>query len=210
MLWLNEELVAGHAALPGGKSDSLAETPFVTARREALEEIGLPLSDDELPAGYSVEHLTELPTNLAMTELGVRPCVAYLKSPARLSQSDDLSSSPEGLLPKVDAREVAAVFSAPFYNFLREQDVDQSIREKVPGNWYQGSWISWHESAWRMHQFFVPVTPSSVLLAKKQKGQPSMEKISGGLAAASTRAEATDQGIPCQLCHPSCIKPWLT
>ncbi|KXT04978.1 hypothetical protein AC578_10335 [Pseudocercospora eumusae] len=157
---------AGQAALPGGKSDSLQETPFKVARREAFEEIGLPMSDHQLPPGYSVEHLTELPANLAMTELGVRPCVAYLKTPAPSAKNQNPDAARD-ILPKLDAREVAAVFTAPFQNFLFEKDMDQQTREKVPGEWYKGSWHSWHESAWRMHQFFVPVPKGTVFLAKK-------------------------------------------
>ncbi|KAK3117521.1 8-oxo-dGTP diphosphatase [Teratosphaeriaceae sp. CCFEE 6253] len=155
---------AGQAALPGGKADTLQETPFMTARREAFEEIGFPMSDHKLPAGYELEHLTELPTNLAMTELGVRPCVAYLKTPAPSPRNRDPDAARD-LLPKLDAKEVAAVFTAPFFNFLREKDVDETTRSTVPGEWYKGSWHSWHETAWRMHQFFVPVTPATVFHA---------------------------------------------
>lgn len=126
------------------------------------------MSDHKLPPGYSVEHLTELPANLAMTELGVRPCVAYLKTPEP-SPRNQHPDAARDILPKLDAREVAAVFTAPFRNFLFEKDIDEETREKVPGEWYKGSWHSWHESAWRMHQFFVPVTPSTVFLARKPK-----------------------------------------
>ncbi|TKA73166.1 hypothetical protein B0A55_07392 [Friedmanniomyces simplex] len=155
---------AGQAALPGGKADTLQETPFMTARREAFEEIGLAMNDHQLPVGYEVEHLTELPANLAMTELGVRPCVAYLKTPPPSARNRDPDAARD-LLPKLDAKEVAAVFTAPFYNFLREKDLDPQTRTTVPGEWYKGSWHSWHETAWRMHQFFVPVTPATVFHA---------------------------------------------
>ncbi|KAI7524168.1 hypothetical protein KC331_g18240, partial [Hortaea werneckii] len=155
---------SGQAALPGGKADTLHETPFQTARREAFEEIGLPLEKAHLPPGYEIEHLTELPANLAMTELGVRPCVAYLKTPEPFAGNRSPNAARD-LLPKLDAKEVAAVFTAPFFNFLRERDVDPAIRDQTPGEWYKGSWLSWHETAWRMHQFHVPVTPSTVFLA---------------------------------------------
>lgn len=159
---------AGQAALPGGKADTLAETPFNIARREAHEEIGLPTTDTALPPGYSLEHLTELPANLAMTELGVRPCVAYLRTPQPSPQNRQPDASRD-ILPKLDRREVAAVFTAPFYGFLRESDVDPEQGNKAGGEWYKGSWHSWHESAWRMHQFFVPVTSETVFLADAQK-----------------------------------------
>lgn len=131
------------------------------------------MDDHKLPPGYSVEHLTELPANLAMTELGVRPCVAYLKTPAASAKNPNPDVARD-LLPKLDAKEVAAVFTAPFHNFLRENDEDGQIRERVEGEWYKGSWHSWHESAWRMHQFHVPVTPSTVFLARK--APPSASK----------------------------------
>ncbi|OQO00346.1 hypothetical protein B0A48_13693 [Cryoendolithus antarcticus] len=156
---------AGQAALPGGKADTLQETPWLTARREAFEEIGLPMRDENFPPGYTVEHLTELPCNLAMTELGVRPCVAYLHAPAA-SAGNRTPDAARDLLPKLDAKEVAAVFTAPFHNFLREEDEDPEQR-KVEGEWYKGSWHSWNEKAWRMHNFSVPVTSTTAFLAKR-------------------------------------------
>ncbi|RMX88229.1 hypothetical protein D0869_01791 [Hortaea werneckii] len=169
---------SGQAALPGGKADTLHETPFQTARREAFEEIGLPLEKAHLPPGYEIEHLTELPANLAMTELGVRPCVAYLKTPEPFAGNKSPNAARD-LLPKLDAKEVAAVFTAPFFNFLRERDVDPTIREQTPGVWYKGSWHSWHETAWRMHQFHVPVTPSTVFLAGKGDAKSSPSPSAG-------------------------------
>lgn len=182
---------AGQAALPGGKADHLQETPFVTARREAFEEIGLPMSDRKLPPGYTVEHLTELPTNLAMTELGVRPCVAFLKTPAP-SPRNMHPDAARDLLPRLDAKEVAAVFTAPFHNFLRARDEDPEQR-RLPGEWYKGSWHSWHESAWRMHSFSVPVSQSSVFLAEHPLAytEPQPEPQPESTAAA---AEKTGRG----------------
>ncbi|CAL5866152.1 uncharacterized protein PFLUO_LOCUS359 [Penicillium psychrofluorescens] len=140
---------AGDAALPGGRADTLAETPFQTARREAWEEIGLPNIDSPLPGPFAVEHLCEMPANLAKTELVVRPCIALLHAhDERTGESADPEVS---LIPKLDAREVAAVFTAPFQQFLAMRD--ESLAH--PPDWYRGSWSSWHSSNWRMHQFFV-------------------------------------------------------
>lgn len=164
----------------------------MTARREAFEEIGLPMGDHKLPTGYTVEHLTELPANLAMTELGVRPCVAYLKTPppsARNPQPD----AGRDLLPKLDAKEVAAVFTAPFLNFLREKDLDEEIRSTVPGEWYKGSWHSWHETAWRMHQFFVPVTPSTTFLATSKPRAPRSKKEHAPETTGATMPTTSDK-----------------
>ncbi|GAM83500.1 hypothetical protein ANO11243_014880 [Dothideomycetidae sp. 11243] len=140
---------AGHAALPGGKADSLSESAWATARREAEEEIGLPREDGGL-SGWSVEQLAELPANLAVTELGVRPCVGFLRA-----EREGLDPTRD-LLPTLDAKEVAAVFTAPFSGFLKGEDEDEKVRRSVPGIWYKGTWVNWHEDNWRMHQFYVP------------------------------------------------------
>ncbi|KAL2353155.1 NUDIX hydrolase domain-like protein [Cryomyces antarcticus] len=167
---------AGQAALPGGKADALSETPFQTARREAYEEIGLPLTDTKLPPPFKVEHLTELPANLAKTELGVRPCVAFLSASSSAS-SEPAPDVEKTMLPRLDAKEVAAVFSAPFHNFLRAADEASYASAPAstfpgieaagfPADWYKGTWTNWHESRWRMHNFYVPVAGQTVTKPK--------------------------------------------
>ncbi|KAF2622730.1 hypothetical protein BU25DRAFT_414979 [Macroventuria anomochaeta] len=161
---------AGQAALPGGKADSLTETPWDTARREAYEEIGLPMDDEKLK-GFKVEHLCELPANLAKTELGVRPCVAYLSPSSSSSDSRTTSSGAtdseveDRLIPRLDPKEVAAVFTAPFHAFLRKDwsGLGPAPVQKngKPEKWYRGSWTDWHESRWRMHNFYIPKPPPS-------------------------------------------------
>jgi len=160
---------SGQAALPGGKAEE-GETPFETARREAFEEIGLPIHDAKLPPPFRVEHLCEMPTNLAKTELVVRPCISFLHSHDPSTGLD--ASVADKLLPRLDSQEVAAVFSAPFKNFLSTED-DPTERD-LPGNpqdWYKGTWTDWHQSLWRMHNFFVPVTNQTVSKPKKSEGQ---------------------------------------
>ncbi|KAL4782056.1 NUDIX domain protein [Aspergillus varians] len=150
---------AGQAALPGGKADSESETPLQTARREAQEEIGLPGLTNPLPPPFTVEHLCEIPCSLARTELAVRPCVALLHT---FNEATGRNADPETeLIPRLDAREVAAVFTAPFRDFLfllgaREDDEE----------WYRGVWTEWLGTRWRMHQFFVPINPQKVIKPK--------------------------------------------
>ena len=108
---------SGQAALPGGKAEA-GETAFECARREAFEEIGLPIQDTKLPPPFRIEHLCEFPTNLAKTELVVRPCVAFLHSYDPDTGID--ANVAERLLPRLDPKEVAAIFSASFRNFLCE------------------------------------------------------------------------------------------
>ncbi|KAF1840553.1 uncharacterized protein K460DRAFT_371753 [Cucurbitaria berberidis CBS 394.84] len=160
---------AGQAALPGGKADTLEESPWHTARREAYEEIGLPMDEEKL-RGFKVEHLCELPANLAKTELGVRPCVAFL-SPSSSTSSSSTSpqaeerSVEEKLIPRLDPKEVAAVFTAPFRSFLQKEwtgDGPAPVQKNgKPEKWYRGSWTDWHESRWRMHNFYIPRPPPS-------------------------------------------------
>lgn len=151
------------------------------------------MSEEKLPPGYTVEHLAELPTNLAMTELGVRPCVAYLKAPPPSARNPSPDAARD-LLPKLDAKEVAAVFTAPFHNFLREKDEDPSQRE-IEGEWYKGSWHSWHESAWRMHNFSVPVTSSTSFLAKRPDSYTDPRPTSANAGSSSSQnKKPTPQG----------------
>ncbi|KAL6159523.1 8-oxo-dGTP diphosphatase [Exserohilum turcicum] len=185
---------SGQVALPGGKADTLEESPWDIARREASEEIGLPLDDAKL-GGFSVEHLCELPTNLAKTELGVRPCVAFL-GPA--SSEVGNASVEERLIPRLDPKEVAAVFTAPFHNFLRtewEGDGPAPVqKDGRPEKWYRGSWTDWHESRWRMHNFYMPRTPSSPPLVRKpSRTRPS--PLSEGAAPSGEDGGAKQSAI---------------
>ena len=135
--------------------DSDEELPFQTARREASEEIGLPVL--RLPSSWEIEHLCELPTNLARTELGVRPCVAFVSTGPTPTELD----AEDALIPRLNAKEVAAVFTAPFERFLyASSDNTRSDRDK--GIRYEGSWKQWMKRPWRMHYFYVPkVSPAS-------------------------------------------------
>ncbi|KXH45437.1 NUDIX domain-containing protein [Colletotrichum nymphaeae SA-01] len=156
---------SGHAAFPGGKADTLQETPYEIARREAWEEIGLPMDDARIPKPFKIEPLCYLPYNLARTELIVRPCVAFLHADEDPDEDNPSPLVEERMIPRLDAKEVAAVFSAPFQNFLRSKDADlPSSSSKVlpPGHWYDGSWIQWKEHPWRVHNFYVPVDDQRV------------------------------------------------
>jgi hypothetical protein len=164
-----------------GKADALSETPFQTARREAYEEIGLPLLDSKFPPPFRIEHLCQLPTNLARTELGVRPCVAYLSPHPNYPADKPYPTAEEALIPRLDAKEVAAVFSAPFYSFLKEKDHSSVAAEGYgvettgfPPQWYSGTWTEWHECRWRMHNFYVPSLGQTVAWARTTSTSPAV------------------------------------
>lgn len=115
----------------------------------------------------------ELRANLCfarLAELVVRPCIAFLHSHDPATGED--ASVADKLLPRLDAQEVAAVFSAPFKNFLNtEDDPDEENLPGKPSDWYKGTWTDWHQTRWRMHSFFVPVTNQVVSKPKKTEGQ---------------------------------------
>ena len=151
------------------------------------------MDDTKLPAPFRIEHLCYLPLNLARTELVVRPCVALLHanlpptSTSPVSAPNTAPSPPtveETLIPRLDAKEVAAVFSAPFRNFLRATDEQPPPLSEPgsdakplapaatlpPGKWYEGSWTNWHDHPWRMHFFHVPVTNQRVAKPRVREG----------------------------------------
>ena len=127
------------------------------------------MSDDKLQ-GFKIDHLCELPANLALTELGVRPCVAFLYPSSMSTTSpsvrlgpyaEELPSVEDKLIPRLNPGEVAAVFTAPFHAFLRKEWTGDGSSPSVqkngkPEKWYQGGWTTWHASKWRMHNFYIP------------------------------------------------------
>ncbi|QDS77510.1 hypothetical protein FKW77_000560 [Venturia effusa] len=182
----------GHSSFPGGRADDLCETPFQTARREAHEEIGLSRDDSRIPPPFRIEHLCQLPANLARTELGVRPCIAHLY-PDPTSSSAVTPSVEEAIIPQLDAREVAAVFTAPFRSFLKQSHGLDHVSENAegygvettasPAQFYRGAWTDWHEARWRMHSFYIPVRDQVVtwstqgLMANGADKEPAEHKL---------------------------------
>lgn len=76
------------------------------------------------------------------------------------------------MIPRLDAKEVAAVFSAPFHNFLKAED-EVREGESPPGkrsDWYNGVWTNWHDRQWRLHNFFVPINNQKVSKPKVREG----------------------------------------
>ncbi|KAI3322238.1 NUDIX hydrolase domain-like protein [Xylariaceae sp. AK1471] len=170
---------SGHAAFPGGKADSLNESPYQIARREAWEEIGLPMDDRKMPSPFRIEPLCCLPCSLAKTELVVRPCVAFLHADEQPGQPP-APTVDEAMIPRLDAKEVAAVFSAPFSNFLRSTDEPPRPGDPPlpPGHWYDGRWIKWQEDPWRVHNFYVPVHDQRVTKPKvRANGQAALVDV---------------------------------
>lgn len=136
------------------------------------------MDDAKIPAPFRIEPLCSLPCSLAKTELAVRPCVAFLHTTTTDNPDANAADTPtvdETLMPRLDAKEVAAVFSAPLGNFLRSTDEplpaasDQHppLAPLPPGHWYDGRWLHFHEAPWRVHNFHVPVNNQRVTRPKR-------------------------------------------
>jgi len=128
------------------------------------------MDDDKIPKPFKIEELCSIPFNLARNELIVRPVVALLHTTDDAATADpDREPSPlieETMIPRLDAKEVAAVFSAPFYNFLKAKDHEppEGSPPLPEGHWYDGSWIHWKDEPWRVHNFYVPVNNQRVTM----------------------------------------------
>lgn len=80
---------------------------------------------------------------MSVTNIVVRPCVAFLHSHDAATGQD--ADPEEAFSAHLDAKEVAAVFSAPFHNFLKVMDEvpdgDDGHPVNPPGSpseWYEG------------------------------------------------------------------------
>ena len=111
----------GEIAFPGGKREPEDQTPWVTARREALEEVGL---GEEL-----VHALGEMPPMMTRTGFEVHPCVARV--PVKLELT-------------MDRQEFDSIFTQPLHRFadrklfrLETMEVEGRSR-KVPHDQMEG------------------------------------------------------------------------
>lgn len=151
------------------------------------------MDDRRIPRPFRIEPLCLLPPSLARTHLVVTPCVAFIHADHSLSSSyaaDGDDAEPplveESLIPRLDAREVAAVFSAPFYNFLKATDLAPPPGQALPpGHWYDGAWIAFKDMPWRVHNFYVPVNNQRV-------SKPRPRRRSSAASAQGNLADALD------------------
>ncbi|OLL21710.1 Nudix hydrolase 15, mitochondrial, partial [Neolecta irregularis DAH-3] len=134
---------SGDVSLPGGKADG-GEGVWSTARREAFEEIGLPVS---IGAPLHIEQLTTLAPHLSRTHIVVTPCIAYLSS--------ILS---DGVIRVLDPKEVGDIFTVPFEMFLSKRG-------------YRGGWISWFDKKWAMHEFYPEASQVQVVEQNSESGE---------------------------------------
>ena len=58
-------------------------------------------------------------------------------------------------MPRLEPKEVAAIFSAPLPKFLSDRD-NMGRDAKTGSEWYKGFWGTWFGLRGRVHQFSVP------------------------------------------------------
>jgi hypothetical protein len=99
---------------------------------------------------------------------------------------DGVPNVEEVLIPRLDAKEVAAVFTAPFEAFLSTHIPDptppspmqnSSSPDAFPSAWYTGQWTYWHGSSWRMHNFYVPSSDQPVAWAEPPSTTMTMNRF---------------------------------
>ncbi|KAH8090769.1 NUDIX hydrolase domain-like protein [Filobasidium floriforme] len=143
----------GQTALPGGKVDKTDVDADYAARREAYEEVGLPL-------GYhpDLHKMTELEPFLSKYKLVVFPVVYLISNPALL----------ESLVPSPD--EVGAIFDIPLeYCLTAVWPGDRSLLSKkgsddwpYEDDYYARTDVSWMidgEYEYRMNRLRTSKTP---------------------------------------------------
>ena len=74
---------------------------------------------------------------------------------AFLHTGDDTSNAEKSLVPRLEPKEVAAIFSAPLPKFLSDRD-DMGRDANTGSEWYKGCWRTWFSTRGRVHQFSVP------------------------------------------------------
>ncbi|KAG8937282.1 hypothetical protein FRC02_000052 [Tulasnella sp. 418] len=137
----------GQVALPGGKSDPTDRTPVYTARREAFEEVQLPLDSPH------IHILCQLHPFVSLWRLLVTPVVAYLSDISLL----------DNLIPNED--EVDNIFDHPLEMFLdpsmcegENLSVRGSTNWPYPEEFHNTSDVEWIHQ-YRMHRFRSSSTP---------------------------------------------------
>ncbi|SCV05356.1 LANO_0H05688g1_1 [Lachancea nothofagi CBS 11611] len=149
---------SGHVSLPGGKSDSLLETPEVVARRESEEEIGLPRDDEILRRDYGmkIETLTtHVPHFLSRTFLSVKPIVSFLhNSETSLENRYKIPLDGSKFFGKLNPGETTSIFSIPLSDLIAHRyNWTNYHPEYVSRKEY---WAKWGGLKWFIQHYYYP------------------------------------------------------
>lgn len=167
---------AGHVSLPGGKADG-DESAVEAARREAYEEIGLPLDSELRRQGLRLEVLNELPCYLSRSFLSVRPVVCWLDrlapTPTSTNSGAGPSTAPAGaattavgtptaptdasgtnniitqLQLVLNPGETASVFSIPLFDMIDDGTPKEYLKKQELKH-------KWGKIMWPLQHFYYP------------------------------------------------------
>ncbi|AET39276.1 8-oxo-dGTP diphosphatase Ecym_4209 [Eremothecium cymbalariae DBVPG len=136
---------SGHVSLPGGKADNESETFEEIARREAEEEIGLPLNNEVLLKTYGLKLdniSSELPHYLSHTFLSVKPLVCFLYSAQSTEEEKFVKPlSMSKAFTKLNPGETSSVFSIPLRDMIVHKLSDPKPKpEYLSCKEYQYTW----------------------------------------------------------------------
>lgn len=138
----------GHISLPGGKADLGLELPWMVARREMAEEIGVSDNDAilETDYGFRIRKVTELPCYLSRTFSAVRPCVGFMDV---VDESHMLAKLKLALNPG----ESLSIFLCPLQDFLYPA-VNEPPIECLDRTHHHIKWggIPWHLRSYTFKQ----------------------------------------------------------
>ncbi|KAI0076967.1 hypothetical protein K474DRAFT_1181426 [Panus rudis PR-1116 ss-1] len=126
---------AGDTSLPGGKWEPGDANIEWTARREAFEEIGLPLDRQRVPL------LCVLEPFLAGNQLLVTPVVVLVLD--------------KTITPILNSSEVASLFSHPLIGFLQSEPPFPLELETLEYKYHTHTDIDWGKYRFRMHRFLT-------------------------------------------------------
>lgn len=144
----------GEVAFPGGKRESVDATPWITAKREALEEVGLP--------GELVHPLGELSPLITRTGFQVHPCIA------RIPTQFDLV---------VDPGEFDSVFLQTLDTFadpelFRLEEMSDGTRMRMVPHYQVGDDNVWGVTAAILAQLANVAYDAGFDLKREWKGEP--------------------------------------
>lgn len=175
----------GHISLPGGKADTGLELPWMVARRETSEEIGIGINDAELWEKHrlSIDRVTELPCYLSRTFSAVRPCVAFMNTTGDDGLMDlgtatnDNDARLASLKLRLNPGESSSIFLVPLRDFLypsgkREVPVIEALERTYRR-------VRWGGLPWNLRSYTFPQNKASEALWLSGYGDLSASESEG-------------------------------
>lgn len=155
---------AGQVSLPGGKADSDKETFEMVARREAMEEIGLPIDSDTLGEQFNmkIEQISsELPCYMSRTLLSVKPVVFFLYNRDNDTNKYKSPLNVINFFGKLNPGETSSLFSIPINDLVYQNLSSSSTNGKenlIEPEYFKrkSALMEWGGLKWTVKHFHYP------------------------------------------------------